>query len=544
MNNSIYKSEIRDSTIENLLEKVQKSNYSNYLMSIRLEKIRLFRETQINFDFPVTALIGSNGSGKSTILGASACIYTSVVPHKIFPKCRIGDEDMDDWRLIYGVIDKVANPRDVFQASLTFSKNSWLRTHNLLRYVKIFGITRTVPAHQNSLFALKKKLSVHGHPRGTLSISTRKVENVEHIRCEAERILGKSFSDFQLIEVMYAVKKRRQQKRKIESKQILEDGRESIIRSVKPAEKVSTYTQKQYLYLCNNGVSEYSEFNFGSGEASVIRMVADIEALPSASLILIDEIENGLHPLAVCKLVEYLIDVARRKNVQVIFTTHSDYALNPLPPEAIWASIDGELQQGKLSVETLRSVSGYVDKRLAIFVEDEFAKFWIEAILREKLGYRLEEVGIYPVYGDSNVIKTHLGHISNPAIVSHSICFVDGDSKYEEDVERRIFRLPGLVPESTVFNSVVENLDHNITSLTLACQRSLDKQQMITKVIREASRSNRDPHLLFSQIGANINNVPETIVRGAFLTIWVQEHPAEVNRIVKHVELALEIPLE
>lgn len=118
----------------------------------------------------------------------------------------------------------------------------------------------------------------------------------------------------------------------------------------------------------------YSEFHFGAGESSIIRMVTRIEQAPANSLILIEEIENGLHPIATRRMVEYLIDVAARKSIQTVFTTHSDYALSPLPSEAIWAAIDGKLKQGKLSVEALRAVSGRVDKKLAIFVEDEFAK--------------------------------------------------------------------------------------------------------------------------------------------------------------------------
>ena len=52
-------------------------------------------------------------------------------------------------------------------------------------------------------------------------------------------------------------------------------------------------------------------------------MVAEIEASPDSSLILIEEIENGLHPVATRRMVEYLIDVAERKKAQAIFTTTS-----------------------------------------------------------------------------------------------------------------------------------------------------------------------------------------------------------------------------
>lgn len=94
-----------------------------------------------------------------------------------------------------------------------------------------------------------------------------------------------------------------------------------------------------------------------------------------------------------------------------------------------YGHVDGRLQQGKLSVEVLRAVLGRVDRRLAIFVEDEFAKTWLEAILREQLGEQIHEIGIYPVQGDGNAVKTHTFHKTNPAIETISLCFIDGDSK-------------------------------------------------------------------------------------------------------------------
>jgi AAA15 family ATPase/GTPase len=70
-------------------------------------------------------------------------------------------------------------------------------------------------------------------------------------------------------------------------------------------------------------------------------MVSKIEEAGDNALILIEEIENGIHPLATEKMVEYLIDVANRKKSQLIFTIRSEYGLNVLPPHAIWACIDG-----------------------------------------------------------------------------------------------------------------------------------------------------------------------------------------------------------
>jgi predicted ATPase len=65
-----YKSEIRPSDIEALEDKVARSNYRKYLKRLILKRVRGFTDREITFDFPVTALVGPNGGGKTTILGA------------------------------------------------------------------------------------------------------------------------------------------------------------------------------------------------------------------------------------------------------------------------------------------------------------------------------------------------------------------------------------------------------------------------------------------------------------------------------------------
>src|SRR6185436_21175365 len=102
-------SEIRDSTIRDLLEKVRRQNYQWFLSSLRLDKIRLFAGATISFDFPVVALIGPNGGGKTTVLAACGCVYSESVRQTAFRKSRLGDEGMDGWRIEYELIDKSIN---------------------------------------------------------------------------------------------------------------------------------------------------------------------------------------------------------------------------------------------------------------------------------------------------------------------------------------------------------------------------------------------------------------------------------------------------
>ncbi len=491
-----FRSEIRDSIIRELLDKARRGDYGKYLTSVRLEKARAFRGGQVKLEFPVTALIGPNGGGKSTILGAAACAYKSIKPGTFFPKSSIGDDSMSNWNIEYELIDKALNERGSTRRSIQFKRLRWVRDNVLEREVKYFGINRTVPAGEQTQF--KKLLKPSFRQKQGICINNI----IDRIKKEAERILGKSLEAFQVADVGDA----------------------------------------QNFYIGGDGQNEYSEFHFGAGEASIIRMVSAIEKSSNNSLILIEEIENGLHPVAVRRMVEYLIDVAKRKSIQAIFTTHSDAALEPLPSEAIWASIDGRVQQGKLSVEALRAVSGRIDRRLAIFVEDDFAKDWVEAMLRELFGEQLNEIGVYAVAGDGNAVKIHLGHMSNPSISFRSICFVDGDSKAQDNSDKGIYRLPGTyMPESAVFNSIIENIDKNIALLTVACQRPPEKQQDVANIIKSVSYTNRDPHLLFSQVGIQMGFVAEATVKGAFLSVWITENPTEVHKIMEPVGLSLEL---
>jgi energy-coupling factor transporter ATP-binding protein EcfA2 len=541
------KSEIRDSTIRKLAEKTQKLSFATYLRSVRLERIRAFQGAALDFDFPVTALIGPNGAGKSTVLGACACLYPQVNAHSVFRKSRIGDEAMDDWLIEYVVLDRSKNAKGTIRAVLTFKDDEWHRTEEFGRAVHQFPITRTVPATENPLFMFRRKLSVYGKKKKEkVDIKKTEVPNITHVKEQAERILGRSLAAFRLYEVTFTVTKvsKRTFRYVLDDTQELEDGRQIITRRKIPvsARPPKVIRMKQLMYVGDRDGVTYSEFSFGAGEASVIRMVAEIESLPDGSLVLIEEIENGLHPLAVQRMVEYLIDVAERKAIQTIFSTHSDYALRPLPSEAIWACLDDSLQQGKLSVEALRAVAGYVDRRLAVFVEDGFAKSWLETVLREELGAHIDEIGIYPLQGDGNAVSTHRAHIKNPAVSFHSLCFIDGNSQQSEDQDARVYRLPGESPEAYVFDSVLNNLHNNIALLTVACQLSPQRQEQVKRAIQEVSRTNRDPHILFNQVGIKLGFLSESVVMGAFLSVWNQEHPKEGSEIAKAVKAALDLP--
>jgi AAA domain, putative AbiEii toxin, Type IV TA system len=176
--------------------------------------------------------------------------------------------------------------------------------------------------------------------------------------------------------------------------------------------------------------------------------------LPDQSLILIEEIENGLHPVATRRMVEYLIDVAKRKSCQAIFTTHSNEALDPLPPKAIWAAYNSEVLQGKLDIGALRTITGQIDAKLAIFVEDQFAAQVVTVALRT-YGAELQAIKVHGMGGVAPAIQVNTQHNLDPTAAFPSVCLVDGDSRSRVRPEDRVYALPGeRAPEAHIFDRV------------------------------------------------------------------------------------------
>ena len=476
-----YQSEIRDSEINELLEKVERRNYGKYLLKLRLNPIRGFEDQVIKFDFPVTALIGPNGGGKTTVLGAAACAYISEKPSRFFSKSGSLDNSMQNWKILYELIDRDINAKESIQRTAKFKSYKWYRD-NMSRTVSIFGVSRTVPATERN--EMRKCAST------VFKYDSSQVEKFNDLVVSAaSKVLGKNLSGYSQIKID-------------------DNGRVTLLQG-----------------LTDNNIS-FSEFHFGAGESSVIRMIMKIESLDENSLVLIEEIENGLHPIATQRMVEYLIDFSKRKKSQVIFTTHSNDALLPLPPKAIWAAINNTLFQGKLNVKSLRTITGQIEASLAIFVEDEFAKMWIETIVSDDSSIIENSLEIHAMAGDGTAVAINKYHNDDPSVKFKSICIIDGDSKQQDSEADKVFRLPGESPEKYIYGKVVELISNpnetKIGELSLLLQKRYEDSNFVEKKIKDVGITCRDYHLLFSQIGKSIGFISETVVKRHFLQLFLK----------------------
>lgn len=480
---------IQPSVIGELKSKVEKRSYGKYLREMKLSA-RALKDQRIRFDFPVTALIGTNGGGKSTVLGAAALAYKSVKPSSFFPKSNVGDKSMSNWRVDFELIDKEINKNNILNRNARFVSLKWRRDDALDRDVLFFPISRTVPAGE-----MPRYRKFIGTQQATGAVEEDlSVEVTE----SAGGILGKDLSEFKIAR--------------------LKKGDEDSI------------------FLGVHKKKDYSQFHFGAGEASIIDIVLKLMQAKPSTLVLIEELENGLHPVAVEKLVEFLIGIAAQRKLQVIFTTHSRHALMNLPSEAIWACVDGNTYQGKLSFESLRAITGVVEKDKVVFVEDEFAKDWVTEVIRQRSPNLLHSVEIHAGGGYPHAWQVTKMHNKNPAIKSKAFCVLDGDVDEEENSGKSLFKLPGCVPEEEVYQFVLDNINDFASQLKQRCQLPGMTQDKIAEILAKVRIRTNDPHQLYEELGNDLGYVSEIIIRRAFISIYVEKNEKQMLSLLKKLD--------
>ena len=87
---------------------------------------------------------------------------------------------------------------------------------------------------------------------------------------------------------------------------------------------------KNLLFAAQEAGAVYSELHMAAGERAMLRLSREIAQLEGA-LVLIDEVEAGLHPWVQQLLMLQLQQLALRNDLQVIVTTHSPVVLDTVP---------------------------------------------------------------------------------------------------------------------------------------------------------------------------------------------------------------------
>lgn len=154
----------------------------------------------------------------------------------------------------------------------------------------------------------------------------------------------------------------------------------------------------------------YSEAFAGSGESAATLLVHKVLSAQKNSLILLDEPETSLHPGAQQRLLEFLAHYAVRKSLQIVMATHSIYLAKGLPQEAI--RVLERDANGLIDITTSYSASealheiGLFPPGKVILVEDERAKtILVDALSRSSSKAKKDIHVIVRPGGTSRIFK-------------------------------------------------------------------------------------------------------------------------------------------
>lgn len=370
-------------------------NTRQSLVSISLVegKIRGLTPFSINIEYPITAFSGSNGSGKSTMLALAACAfhnkpsgYTPPLRNKTYYTFSdffiqsANESNIEGVKIDYRILHNnwsTLKPGPGVQSRKKSKGGKWNDyAGRVKRNVIYFGIQRVVPHYERS---------THKSYRAKFKPGTMSPESRKEIYSVASRIIGKTYSDFDAYEH-------------------------------------SKYT----LPVASAGGISYSGFNMGAGEGSVFEILSALFQSGDGSLLIIDEIELGLHEAAQIRLIEELKKLCDKKKCQIICSTHSYSVLKSLPPEARFhiENISGKtfITPGA-SPEFSCGKMGRADAyELDIFVEDRIAINILQTTFPEDLRKRAR---IKPIGSHAAVIRQLASRMLEDN--EKCVCILDGD---------------------------------------------------------------------------------------------------------------------
>jgi predicted ATP-binding protein involved in virulence len=284
--------------LENL-DITQEKNFPQFLTKIRLNPFRHIDDLTINFQHPITVISGTNRSGKSTILMALACSHFEFKKRNVhngkierqtwssMMQFTTHDKQVRDWT--YFISYKFGKKNETKRGQRKAATKKWngigkKESQFKSRQVFFIDLDRILPA-RNFARAIFHRAKASA---SSLISST----NTARIEKYMSYVLEEKFT----------------------------------------LNKLAQHLDKDiFKYSTTN---EYSSYNAATGEEVLLKIIIDSVEAPANSLILIDEIEVGLHPKIQRRLISVLNNISRNENKQFILTSHSPSILSSVPEKS------------------------------------------------------------------------------------------------------------------------------------------------------------------------------------------------------------------
>lgn len=195
--------------------------------------------------------------------------------------------------------------------------------------------------------------------------------------------------------------------------------------------------RKTYRGLAHGG-TRYSSLSMGAGEQRVLHILTQVFGAPKYALILIDEIDLLLHTEALKKMIAILADRAADKSLQIVFTTHREAILDmedQVSIKHLFQALGRTLCLSGTKPDALRRLTGHQARPIEVFVEDAVASAIVEHELSALNMKRHTEVTMYGAAINLFTVAAGLSLLGAEAF-PHTLFLQDGDI-YSTDEERR-----------------------------------------------------------------------------------------------------------
>ena len=457
----------------------QSSHRRNVLLELRIRNLRGIIDLRVPFNYPVCVLAGPNGCGKSTVLFSAACAYRvpgrgsrEFVPSSLFPNFKSAGIKLEDTRdqteLEFHYL------HDNERISMMWKRGkAWNRS-----YMRRQGGKQ--PERQLYLRTLAN-LTNPSEVRSLLQIGrmdTQSEQITDDMLIFAHRVLPRRYRSLSKI----------------------------------------TARSKDLLFAELEGTDKtrYSEFHMSSGERAVLRISKDISNLYHA-LILIDEVEAGLHPYTQQQAMLEFQRIALRNNLQIIVASHSPVVLDSVPEEGrLFLDRDEDTSSVRLLPPyrdiLQKALYGQSRDQLSILCEDEVAEKLILGfldVLNVQLGLSHDDVTIGRDTGKDE-FPSHVRTLAKFDKLKDFILVLDGDAKHMENKIRtaaadygqsvRPIFLPGKgSPEAWIWDTLERRRDDYAELLGVT---STDMEQRMSFIKRMVSGSLKQEDRDKTAIGA------------------------------------------
>lgn len=491
-------------------------------IELRQGKMRGVYPTKLEFTYPITAIAGKNGSGKSTMLALACCAYHNrtngyVPPERNQPYYTFRDffVSTDDEEKPEGIEIKYVFLGHWKNAKTGewYTYGSQMRrkrrggkwndySRRLDRNVVFLGIQRIVPPSER-----KTECSYSRKFRST-AIDQKTRERILEV---AGRVMGKHYTSLDLRTV-----------------------------------------DRRRLFVVDRQTQHYSGFNMGAGENAIFTILIELFSAGEGALLVIDEIELGLHEEAQRIFVEELKKICRELHCQIICSTHSGAVLDALPPEGR-KFIETyhrrtEITTGISSAYAVGRLSGRGMEELKVLVEDVMGENIVQEFLPLTLRRR---VHIVPVGSDQAVLRQLAAHFREKDY--SCVAILDGDKikeagqareavkrnletryngwteeTFDNWLDRHLRYLPGEVcPEKWLLKGVTPEICRELSELWGAGQGE------IAQIMEEAQGCavHTEFHFISERLG-----LPETHVRTDVIRAIAGAYPQERRAVVDPIE--------